>query len=332
MNIRSIKRIYFRIPIILKLLMIVLVTMIFFGMIIHFIEPVQFPTAFDGIWWAFVTAATVGYGDYVPLTTTGRIIGILLILTGGGLIAFYITSLSTATLKREQDLENGRLAFHGHDHFIFVGWNERTRQLMKLVLEYYPGRRIVVIDKTVNKLTYREYPVHFIQGDATEDDTIKKANIANANCVLITADITKNERQADTYSIMTTIAMRGNHLTLPIVTEILSKKQIENAIRAGATTIIRSNDFMSNLFFHELDHLMQATPFEDIDQLLVQQQFSHQKLPLDLEDETFSKVVNYFLHQGYLVIGLIREDAYTIHPKPDFIMEENDIVITITNW
>ena len=32
----------------------------------------------DAIWWAFVTAMTVGYGDIFPVTTIGRITGIIL--------------------------------------------------------------------------------------------------------------------------------------------------------------------------------------------------------------------------------------------------------------
>jgi voltage-gated potassium channel len=38
----------------------------------------------DALWWAVVTIATVGYGDYYPVTAVGRIIAVFVMLSGRG--------------------------------------------------------------------------------------------------------------------------------------------------------------------------------------------------------------------------------------------------------
>jgi len=40
----------------------------------------------DGMWWAFVTVTTVGYGDVVPGTTAGKIVAVALMLGGIGFL------------------------------------------------------------------------------------------------------------------------------------------------------------------------------------------------------------------------------------------------------
>lgn len=49
----------------------------------------------DSIWLSFVTCATVGYGDIIPMTTIGRIISIILMMTGVGLISTLTSTLIT---------------------------------------------------------------------------------------------------------------------------------------------------------------------------------------------------------------------------------------------
>jgi voltage-gated potassium channel len=51
-------------------------------------------TAEDAIWWSYVTIATVGYGDKFPVTTGGRMIGVLLMTGGVGLFGTFTAFIS----------------------------------------------------------------------------------------------------------------------------------------------------------------------------------------------------------------------------------------------
>ena len=55
----------------------------------------------DAIWWAFTTVTTVGFGDIVPTTFLGRILGIFLMLIGTALFACYVALISDFYLTIE---------------------------------------------------------------------------------------------------------------------------------------------------------------------------------------------------------------------------------------
>lgn len=52
----------------------------------------------DALWWAIVTATTVGYGDITPQTGLARLCATVLMLTGIGLIGLVASSLSTSLI------------------------------------------------------------------------------------------------------------------------------------------------------------------------------------------------------------------------------------------
>ena len=53
----------------------------------------------DAFWWAVVTITTVGYGEYFPLTLVGRVIGVLVMLSGIGTAVMIVTIFSERRLK-----------------------------------------------------------------------------------------------------------------------------------------------------------------------------------------------------------------------------------------
>ena len=55
----------------------------------------------DALWWAIVTATTVGYGDVSPVTTEGRIIAVILMLTGIGVIGVFTATVANAFFESD---------------------------------------------------------------------------------------------------------------------------------------------------------------------------------------------------------------------------------------
>ena len=53
----------------------------------HEAQPDVFQNAFSGIWWSVSTLLTVGYGDIYPITTAGKLIGIIITFLGVGMVA-----------------------------------------------------------------------------------------------------------------------------------------------------------------------------------------------------------------------------------------------------
>ncbi len=53
----------------------------------HDAQPEVFENAFSGMWWAVSALLTVGYGDIYPITTAGKILGIITAFLGVGMVA-----------------------------------------------------------------------------------------------------------------------------------------------------------------------------------------------------------------------------------------------------
>jgi voltage-gated potassium channel len=93
-------------------LVVAFVTMVLSGIIVSRLDT-SIGTVWDGMWWAWVTMATVGYGDVVPHNAAGRLFGSLLILFGvvlvslltANLAAFFIGSDVERVEKREREAD-----------------------------------------------------------------------------------------------------------------------------------------------------------------------------------------------------------------------------------
>ena len=59
----------------------------------------QITTFSDALWWSISTVTTVGYGDIVPMSVAGRVMGMILMIVGIGVMAAFISEFSATLVE-----------------------------------------------------------------------------------------------------------------------------------------------------------------------------------------------------------------------------------------
>jgi voltage-gated potassium channel Kch len=82
------------------------------GVLIRLAEPEKFPGIGIGMWWALQTVTTVGYGDVIPQTVVGRLVGAVIMLESIAFISIITASITSAFVSRAR---RERVAHQGPD-------------------------------------------------------------------------------------------------------------------------------------------------------------------------------------------------------------------------
>ncbi len=70
---------------------------------LRIVEPSATTGFFDALWWSIVTLSTVGYGDIMPITPEGKVVGTLLILAGIGTFGYAAGMVTTWLRDPDED-------------------------------------------------------------------------------------------------------------------------------------------------------------------------------------------------------------------------------------
>jgi len=320
---------FIRLPILTRFLMIAAFIIFIFGAIIHLIEPQSFPTIFDGIWWAIITASTVGYGDFYPSTFLGRITGILLLLVGTGFLSSYFIHLSAATVTKQNQYLEGNIIYKGSGHVIIIGWNERSRSIIRSMSD--SKVQIILIDESLKSNPINEENVHFIKGRANSDDTLLRAKIQTARKVIITSDQNLDELHADMHTVLTLLAIKGLNPDIYCIAEILTTEQINNARRAGADELIQTNKLTSAVILNSIFTEGHVNSLLDFLGELNGKHLAYIPAESRTIGKSFIEASTMLLAQNVILLGIKKGDDIVVNPSNHIKIEQNDMLLTITN-
>ena len=85
--------------------LLAVIIMVIGGLGFWWIDP-RVDSFSDGLWLAFTTAATVGYGDLIPHTPASRLFSVLVVLLGLAVLSLVTASLSAIFVEKEVEAED----------------------------------------------------------------------------------------------------------------------------------------------------------------------------------------------------------------------------------
>ncbi|MCL7747318.1 potassium channel protein [Halalkalibacter alkaliphilus] len=235
----------------LTLLLITVIFLISSSFIIHWLEPAMFENPFIGFWYVMTTVTTTGYGDFVPDTTIGKIFGLFLYFFGIGLIGIVIGKIVEGFGLLRKLKEEGKLNYKGKGHYVIIGWSNKAKHTMNEILEIDDQAKILVVDSLPKSPLERD-KFSYIQGDATDLETLEKANVLEAKAVLIfTGDKEFNPVAADGQSLLIVSAIESYAVEMNqeiyTIVEILKEKHISNFEHANVDEFIIADEALSDL-------------------------------------------------------------------------------------
>ena len=183
---------------------------------------------FEATYWIVTTATTVGYGDRVPITQSGKIISMFVMLLGVTTLGFLASQLVSNIVSLRLGELFGVNKVRGRIDYVICGWNEVSNAALRELMQKH---RIVVVDDQRRDELSKLKNVFFIKGNPLEKTVLEKANIREANTALLAMD-------SDSDVILSIHVIREINPYVNIVAKINNHENILLAKNAGADHIV----------------------------------------------------------------------------------------------
>jgi voltage-gated potassium channel len=230
---------------VIKLLAVIVVIVLCSGYLISFYEPgVSFSS---GLWWSIVTLTTVGYGDISPSTSQGRILAVVIMFFGIGLLGILSASLASMLISMRIRENKGMVSSKVDNHIIICEWNHRAKAVLKeLRSDSQTKSQPIVLIADIDEKPIDDPLLVFVRGIVNEE-SLKKANLAEANTIIILGDDRVETTARDAKVVLTTLTVESINPQVYSVVELVDKANEPHCQRANADEIIVGSELNSNL-------------------------------------------------------------------------------------
>jgi hemerythrin-like metal-binding protein len=282
----------------------------------------------DALYMTIITLGTVGFGETHPLSPTGRIFTVFLIIFGLGTAASVINSFGSILLEQKLNSILGRKNMQTalrklNNHVILGGFGQIGKAIsLKLQEKSIPFVVIDELDEEIKKAEQLNYLT--IGGNVTSDVTLLAAGIKRASCIVICiSDLTVN----------LTLALAAKELNpgIKVIARGTDRALESRITRAGADIVVYpvalGGEQISRLiagFYNEEGDNTDST-YQPVDGYYLKMHRHFHSTPTTIEE-----IINEE-HGLWAVVYKTASGEVTDNPQPDVTVSPGDSVIVLLN-
>ena len=285
----------------------------------HTANARQFQTFGDAVWWSIVTISTVGYGDKVPITTAGRIVSTITIVSGLILISLFTATISSVFVARKIKESQGLQDIDFTGHTLICGWNPHVEEILRILNRYSTTAttmKLVLANEAQSELmevvseAYPNLDIKFVRGDYSREPVLHRANIKAAQSAIVVPDATSQSGQlSDEKTLLALLTMKSLNPKLKVFAHIANRENYQHVKRANADDVIVSDQHVG--FFLANQILSPGAPQVAMEILDYEHGNDIHRVPIPEEfvGKTFEEI---FLHfkktKNWTLIGVVTEE------------------------
>ena len=300
-----------------------------YAYLISLIEGVDYFTA---LYFSVITITTTGYGDFTPKTFMGRVLTVVYLCIGVGIVMYLFSLIAEFIVEgrfeeymRLKKMKNKIKAIK--NHYIICGYGRLGRVVGEKFIEDGIPFIAIDIDEDVLKEEYEKFPDKFlyIVGDAKKEDVLKKAKIDKAKGLIATLP-------TDADNVFLTLTARELNPKILITAKADERDAIRKLKIAGADRVV-SPYLIGGLRMAEVSVrpgiLDFITTFVKIAKDEYEEDIDLKKFVVEKGSELEYKSLkdaNIRGRTGATILGIKRENEFYINPNPEFIIKAGDVI------
>jgi voltage-gated potassium channel len=284
--------------------------------VFHFFE--KGISLLDSLYWSIATTSTVGYGDITPQTAAGKIVSMMVMLSGVGVLGLLLASFADFIMERT--LIRGHFnRSHMQGHTIVCGWDKKLEIGVKELLS--EDKEVVVVAE-VEFIPIEDRNLMLIQGDPSNDDNLVRANAEKASFALISG-------KDDAETLLSAIAVEKLNEDIR-TTCIVSDPKVIKALEGTGVDQILSTDEFFGLFLSRSIFVPNISGFlkelMDVKGMDIHQEEN----PEWLEGKPFIETMNILKEKhNAILVGIVREKKVTLNPENELRLKKEDKLLYI---